>query len=447
MNEPKIIGGYIRVSTEEQSRNGLSLESQRADITDYCRRMGYRIEKLYIDGGISARKSLYKRTAFMNMMQDVQSKKINHIVVLRLDRFFRNVYDYHRMMHEYLDPAGCGWSAVKEDYDTTTTNGRLMINLRLSIAEQECDQDSDRIKDVFANRIKEGYVVTGQPPLGYKIENKRLVPDENADLVREIFASFLRLNSIRLVLLDLRERLRVDMKYDRINRTLRKKIYIGQNRSNKNYCEPLVSEETFNAVQRGLDNNIRARGTRKVYLFSRLMKCACCGHALSGSSPNAYKHSNPFMYYRCNFAYQNLTCNNRHNTNEAVVEQYLLDNTETLIRDYIYKVEAKEKSAPAPRKGNRKQIEAKIERLMSLYINKLIELDEFRRRRDELQAQIIDDEEEPKKTDLTAVTSFLGSGFEEIYGTLSPLEKRTLWRSVIKEIYCEGSEVKRVVFL
>ncbi len=447
MNEPKTVGGYIRVSTEEQSRNGLSLESQRADIEDYCRRMGYRIERFYIDAGITARKSLYKRVAFMDMMRDVQSKRINHIVVLRLDRFFRNVYDYHRMMHEHLDPAGCGWSAVKEDYDTTTTNGRLMINLRLSIAEQECDQDSDRIKDVFANRIKEGYVVTGHPPLGYKIENKRLVPDENADLVREIFDSFLRLNSIRLVLLDLRERLHVDMKYDRINSTLRKKIYIGHNRSNKNYCEPIVSEETFNAVQRGLDNNIRARGTRKVYIFSRLIKCACCGHSMAGSSPNAYKNCNPFMYYRCNFAYQNLTCNNRHNTNEAAVEQYLLENIETLIRNYIYEVEAKERSAPAPRKGNRKQIEAKIERVMELYINKVIELDEFRRRRDELQAQIVDDEVEPKKTDLTAVKAFLNSGFKEVYGNLSPLEKRTLWRKIVKEIICEGSEVKEVVFL
>lgn len=446
MKELKNVGGYIRVSTEEQSRNGLSLESQKADIEDYCRRMGYRLEALYIDRGITARKSLYKRVAFMNMMHDVKSKRIDHIVVLRLDRFFRNVYDYHRMMHEFLEPAGCGWSAVKEEYDTTTTNGRLMINLRLSIAEQECDQDSDRIKDVFANRIKEGYVVTGNPPLGYKIENKRLVPDENADLVREIFNSFLRLNSIRLVLLDLRDRLGVHMMYDRINRTLRKKIYTGEHRGNQSYCEPIVSEETFAAVQRGLDNNIRARGTKKVYIFSRMIKCGCCGHAMSGSSPNSYKHCNPFMYYRCNFAYQHLTCNNRHNTNEAAVEDYLLGTVNRLILNYIYEVEAKEKSAPAPKKGNRKQIEAKIDRLTELYVNGLLDIASYKQKKNDLEAQIVEDEE-PKKTDLTALKAFVQSNVLSMYNDLSPLEKRSIWRSIIKEIICEGNDVRTVVFL
>ena len=99
----KNAAGYIRVSTEEQARKGISLESQEAAIRQYCARNELKLIDLYIDRGITARKKLSKRAEFMRMMSDVQSRKINHIVVLRLDRFFRNTYDYHRMMKEYND--------------------------------------------------------------------------------------------------------------------------------------------------------------------------------------------------------------------------------------------------------------------------------------------------------------------------------------------------------
>ena len=89
-------------------------------------------------------------------MRDVDAGLIDRIIVMRLDRWFRNVYDYHKMMNEHLIPHNVDWCAVKEDYDTTTTNGRLMINLRLAIAEQECDTDGDRIRDVQENMIQKG---------------------------------------------------------------------------------------------------------------------------------------------------------------------------------------------------------------------------------------------------------------------------------------------------
>ena len=440
----KNVAGYIRVSTEEQSQKGLSLESQRTDIEDYCRRCGYMLVKLYVDRGITARKDLYKRAAFMEMMHDVQNKIVDHIVVLRLDRFFRNVYDYHRMMHEFLDPAGCGWSAVKEEYDTTTTNGRLMINLRLAIAEQECDQDSDRIKDVFANRIREGFVVTGVPPLGYKIVDKRLVPSDDAPMVRDFFETFMRKYSVRLVMLEMRQKYGMYLTYDRILTTLRKEIYTGRYRDNPHYCPPIVPDELFAAVQDALNRNIKAKGPEsKVYIFSGLLKCARCGHTLSGSSPKARK----FTYYRCGAAYQNLTCDNRHNTSEQKVERYLLDNIDTLIEQYELNVaEAKkENAAGAPRKANRKQIMQKIDRLTELYVNGLIDIEEFKRRRSEYESQIIDDE--PERKDISAALRFAGSSnFRPVYEGLSRIEKRAFWTTIIKEMHCESNEVRSVIF-
>ena len=96
MEKIKSVGGYIRVSTTEQAMRGVSLESQEAAIRAWCDRNGYKLVDLYIDRGITARKKLQNRKEFCRMMQDVQAHRINHILVLRLDRFFRNTYDYHR---------------------------------------------------------------------------------------------------------------------------------------------------------------------------------------------------------------------------------------------------------------------------------------------------------------------------------------------------------------
>ena len=99
INQIKRAAGYIRVSTAEQVQKKLSIETQIAEIESYAKLHNMRLEGIYIDRGITARKSLEKRLDFMRMMKDVQSGKINHIIVLRLDRFFRNVNDYHKMMN------------------------------------------------------------------------------------------------------------------------------------------------------------------------------------------------------------------------------------------------------------------------------------------------------------------------------------------------------------
>ena len=283
MEEVRSAAGYIRVSTAEQSTKGLSIETQIAEIKEYAKLHKMRLVDIYIDRGITARKSLEKRVEFMRMMNDVKEGKINHIIVLRLDRFFRNVYDYHKMMNEYLEPNNCDWSAVKEQYTTTTTNGRLMINLRLAIAEQECDTDSDRIKDVFAHRISQGYIVTGCAPFGLKKENHRYVPDEEtAHIIRDSFNTFEANSSVRKTLLYINAKYGLKKHYNNFKRYLSNPLYIGQCRDNMNYCEPIISREQFENVQRLLKMNSRVKKKSSLYIFSSLCVCDHCGIRMSG---------------------------------------------------------------------------------------------------------------------------------------------------------------------
>lgn len=426
--------GYIRVSSAEQATKGLSIETQMAEIKAYAEQHGMKLVDMYVDRGITARKSLHKRIDFMRMMNDVQSGKVKHIIVLRLDRFFRNIYDYHRMMNEYLTPNNCDWSAVKEQYSTATTNGRLMINLRLSIAEQECDTDSDRIKDVFDNRVKNGFAITGALPFGFKIENKKVVIDEEKREIMNDMLNYVELSSsVRGTLNYMKDKYNISFCYDSLARLFKNPMLYGSYRGNDNYCEGYMTKERFNNMRRLLDKNIRKRKNNFSYIFSGLIVCAECGYRMAGC------YHNPYLYYRCSNHYGNKRCDNAGSINEVFIENYLLENVERKISEYILEIEKIEAKATAP-KSNKKTIEKKLQKLNDLYVNDFISMEKYKEEYALLQSQIVDEPEETKK-DLTALKKFLESNVKDIYKTLNTEEKRALWRSVIKEIRVYKREI------
>lgn len=427
--------GYIRVSTQEQASSGLSIENQRIEIENYCKYKGYDLVGMYVDAGITARKELSKRQDFTRLMNDVKAHKVEHIVILRLDRFFRNVYDYHRMMNEYLIPNGCGWSAVKEEYDTTTTNGRLMINLRLSIAEQESDIDGERIRDVFANRIKDGFVVTGKTPLGLSIKDHRLVPNEDAQIVKDIFDIYNTTCSMRKTVSLIAAKHRY-IKADHIADILHNPVYAGIKRGNPNYCEPIVSKDTFDTAQRNLKRNVRERKTHNEFIFVGLLKCARCGYAFTGSQCRGH------IYYRCYDHASAGKCDNRLCIRESKIEQHLVQHAKNALQGELLRVRAN--TPPRTQKSNTAQIRAKIDRLLDAYVNGAITLDEYKAKKDDLESKIVP---EPPQFDVKKAEAFLNSGFENVYEKMTVEQKRFLWRSVIDYITIDNGEVKDIIFL
>lgn len=428
------------MSTVEQATKGLSIETQIAEIEDYAKQHNMKLEDIYIDRGITARKSLEKRADFMRMMRDVEAGKINHIIVLRLDRFFRNIYDYHKMMNLYLTPNNCGWSAVKESYTTETTNGRLMINLRLSIAEQECDTDSDRIKDVFANRVQNGYAISGAQPWGFKIENKRVILDpEKRDIFEDMLNYVEKSSSVRGTQRYMIDTHGVYFIYESLSRLLKNPMLYGSYRGNDNYCEAIMTKERFLNMRRLLDKNIRAKKNSYYYIFSGLVVCDDCNYRMAGV------HTDTYLYYRCGKFYSHLGCKNNGQIRETYIEDYLLQNVENLLKNHIHEIEKLEENIK-PVKSNKKTIEKKMQKLNDLYVNDFIDMDKYKQEYALLQSQIIDPPETQKK-DLTALKEFLNSNFREIYKTLSGMEKTAFWRSIIKEIRVYRKEIVSVVFL
>ena len=156
---------YIRVSTDEQAKQGFSLPAQEEDLREYARRSGYAVAGLYVDDGVSARKKYTQRKALMRLLSDVEADKIDIILFIKLDRWFRNIADYYKIQ-EILDAHNVAWKTTQENYDTETTNGRLYINIRLSVAQDESDRTGDRIRFVNESKAARGECINGMLPIG-----------------------------------------------------------------------------------------------------------------------------------------------------------------------------------------------------------------------------------------------------------------------------------------
>ena len=424
--------GYIRVSTAEQATRGLSLDAQEAEIRTYAKAHGIELFNIYVDAGITARKRLDRREAFGQMMKDVDAGLIDEIIVMRLDRWFRNIYDYHKMMNEHLIPHGVNWSAVKEDYDTKTTNGRLMINLRLAIAEQECDTDGDRIRDIHDNQIANGIWIGGCAPPGYRIENKRLSIDPDMQpAVSYFFERLLSCGSVRRAMLDMNERHNLHFEYGQAIRMARSTTYCGVRRENYNYCPTYISQDEHAQIMAALEHNVRVRSAdnARIHIFSGLLVCACCGRRLAANTVR--KKSVTWTAYRCHRAFGDHVCDNRHLVDERKVEAWLLDYLENGLSDYI--VSASVADAQPVVVDNTAAIRERQERVKELFINGFIDLQEYKRRAAELEAKIQVPEKQPPRS-MEKLKSLLERGVRAIYNDLSRGERQEFWRSIIREI-------------
>lgn len=427
--------GYIRVSTAEQAQRGLSLETQEAEIRLYARAHNMVLTEIYVDKGITARKQLNRREAFTKMMEAVDGNRIDMILVMRLDRWFRNVYDYHHMMNEHLMPHNVDWCAIKEDYDTTTTNGRLMINLRLAIAEQECDTDSDRIRDVQANMLRNRMWPYGTPPLGYKLEDKRLAKDSATQPhVEHYFQHLLQHGSMRLALKSVNETFGTRYEYKRAQTLAKRDLYYGEHNGIPGFCPPYLTQEEHQQIEYLVSKNIRARrtGPTEIHLFTGLLFCDDCGRRMN--SQLIRRPQGKYHTYRCAHASDNNLCPNNKSISERTVEKYLLHYLDTELQRFLIDVQLQEKAVPLPI-DNRPQIKAKQERVKELFINGVIELEEYRSRVEELEKQIIAPPEVPRRPlKLEKLRELLETNAMSLYTTMSREEKRSFWRSIICEI-------------
>ncbi|CAM2078536.1 MAG: hypothetical protein NSGCLCUN01_02732 [uncultured Clostridium sp.] len=442
----KRVALYIRVSTEEQALHGYSLEAQKETLTIFAKENNMKIFDYYIDEGISARKKYTTRKEFMRMLEDVKQNKIDIILFIKLDRWFRSVKDYYKIQ-EILEEHNVSWKAVLEDYDTATANanGRLHINIKLSIAQDESDRTSERIKYVFENKIKNGEVITASTPLGYKIENKKLIinPDK-VDIVKGIFDKFNSTHAIRTTTKYVEDTFNLHLCSGTIKKILKNTIYIGEYRNVKGYCPAIIDKSLFNNVQINLKRSVKAE-PKYTYIFSSIIYCASCNHIMSGYSAGS---GQKYRYYRCRYHFDRRLCDGI-TISEIAVEKYLINNITTLLRDSL-ELKTDYSKISTKKKIDKSSIKRKLSKLKDLYLNDLISLDEYKKDYERYNKLLNAEEELVKKSSkilLNNLDIISSKEWITMYNSFSNEDKRIFWRGFIKKILVDDKRQIAVEFL
>jgi site-specific DNA recombinase len=202
---------YTRKSSEEGLEQDFnSLHAQREACDAYIRSQrheGWRlIETAYDDGGISG--ATMERPGLQRLLEDIQADRIDTVVVYKVDRLTRSLADFAKMV-ELFDAHGVSFVAVTQQFNTTTSMGRLTLNVLLSFAQFEREVTGERIRDKIAASKKKGMWMGGFVPLGYDLKDRKLLINSGeAEIVRRIFRRYVALGSVR--------RLKEDLDRDRV---------------------------------------------------------------------------------------------------------------------------------------------------------------------------------------------------------------------------------------
>ena len=405
---------YIRVSSEEQAKHGYSLDAQEEALRQFCADHDHVILGVYRDEGISGRKPYTKRPAMVNLLRDLELVKPDIILFTKLDRWFRNIKEYYRVQ-DILDRNKVDWKAINEEYDTSTASGRLYINIKLSIAQDEADRTSERIKDVQAQQVAQGKVLGGTVPFGYRIENKRVVFGDNIHIVKEAIDHYMLHQSAHATTRHINDLYGLSFNHTQLLRLLRSPLLKGEYRANTAYCEPLITPERWGDLQAAIASNVKHASQKNVYLFTGLIKCPVCGRRLGGC------HDGSRLYYRCAQHYYG-SCTMAHTVNEKKIEKWLLDNVE---QDFKINVEMR----PKIKKDDPRKYKDRLKRLNDIYILGNISEAEYKAQAAELQRKIAELQKNPplKSQNFTA-------NWKEIYAELDAEHRRAFWRGLIREI-------------
>ena len=353
---------YERVSSEEQAKHGYSLDAQHEALTEFCKKHDHVILGEYRDEGISARKPYTKRPAMLQLLQDVETIKPDMILFTKLDRWFRNIKEYYKVQ-DILDRNKVDWKAINEEYDTSTASGRLYVNIKLSIAQDEADRTSERIKDVQGQLVAQGKVLGGRPPFGYKIEDKHLVFGDDIHIVKDAIDHYMLHQSTKATCRYLNDKYGLAFTHTRLREMFKATTLKGAYRDNPNFCEPLISADEWDKLQDLVRKNIKY-ATHRTYLFSGLIRCPRCGKNMSGCCFGWGK------YYRCKDNGLHI-CDYTRTINESKLEQWLLDNVE---EDFKVQVTMK----PRQKKEDPKKYKDRLKRLNEMYLLGNIDQDEYK---------------------------------------------------------------------
>lgn len=388
MSDRKTAVGYIRVSTDEQAREGYSLENQKAEIERKCKYESWDLLKVFDDKGISGA-LLDQRDGLKAMLRFIKEHRVDYLVIYKLSRLSRKVADVVNIA-EFLKGNETHLLAIGDGIDTSNPMGKYFLYLASIIADMERENIIVQVKGGMSQKAREGLWNGGKPPLGYDLLDKKLVVNnEEAETVKLIFSEYLKGNGYKTIAALLNERTIKTKTGSTFNGVgvkdiLKNPTYIGKirwgvrkdwgklhedNKRKRKYNddpiisdgihEPIIDEVVFNKVQELIEGNPRRNMKRfnGNHLLSGLLRCPVCNYGMS-YQPAARK-GKTYGYYICNQYMNHKTCKPNGVRKDHIEEEFL-----TIFEKIINEPEFKEtmKSALNNSSEQVKELDKSIER-------------------------------------------------------------------------------------
>ena len=437
------VAGYVRVSTKEQQEHGYSIDEQTARLKAYCKAMGWKITKVYTDGGYSGANT--NRPALQDLLEAAQSRLIDAVIVYKLDRLSRSQKDTLTLIEGFLDN-DVAFISMTESFDTSTPFGRATVGILSCFAQLERENIKERTQIGKDARAKEGkFHGGGFAPIGYDyIDGQLIVNEYEAMQVRMVYDLYQKGESFRNI-----EKIMNDKGFahkhgtwypNNVKRVILNPLYTGRinhhGETVKGLHEPIIDEKTYNetlAIYNSRPKHIRNTGRT---LLGGMVYCSRCGANYTSQTTGRYR------YY---------SCNSRCKKNRKTVKNpnckndiWKADELESLVLSEVAKLKAEDvKPRKAEKKDGRliaaelKKIDSQISRLVDLYAVKGISFDAIQKKMAEL---------EERKKKLTATEEPRGfekvlKSFDEAVKNGSEEQKRAVVRSLVDHIELDGEDV------
>lgn len=385
---------YVRVSTQEQAKDGYSVDEQLDRLRKYCEAHDWKLVKEYADPGYSGAK--LERPAIQQLIKDVREGKISKVLVYKLDRLSRSQKDTLYLIEDVFLKNGADFVSMTENFDTSTPFGKAMIGILSVFAQLEREQIKERMNMGKAGRAKEGrWMGSWKVPIGYRYtDGKLLVDPYEADIIKIIFEKYASGSGV-VAIRNYLEKKGYKSSYGAISRPtiyfiLHNPVYIGKvNYSGDEYegiHDAIISEDLFTKCQDRFERNKKnprfAEFTSNFYAkntFTGMFYCTCGAHMrVFYGSPR--KDGTRLKYYGCDSkAIKGKKCLTGNGmVNAEKVERKVMDeirriklNPEAMIEEIL----ASRKSEGDPETDNQvalveeriESIERQIEKLIRLY--------------------------------------------------------------------------------
>lgn len=443
---------YIRVSTKKQVEEGYSLDAQRERLEKMCETNGYIIYKVYADEGKSGKDT--NRPAFQEMMSDMRKGLFDKILVMKLDRISRSVIDLEVMIKE-MQEHNVYFESASEKIDTSSSFGMMFVRLLAIFAQFERERISERINDAFEEMVANGRAIGGSQPTGYKIENGKVVIDEDKrDYVNCLFDTYEKTHSLKRALVYSNEKHNKQMKLPNFIKMIKQTQYYGSYRGNDEYCPPFMTKERWDKLQKIKKDGKRVKVTHpdRFYLFSGLLIDVHCNTRLAGKikrNPNSDTY-----FYSCNNHKVSGTCKSNKVVNEKWIENYLLNNLDKYIKEYFDSLDKEyEKYEVVDNTKEIAKLKEELRRTTISFNKGRMEENEYDKEYERLEKKLAKLQAAPIKKDTTVLKDLTSMDWQTMYNELDREHKQIWWRNFIDKIvvdpqkYKEGKEYIQVYFL